>query len=64
MFVIQDRKETDNIIRFDKAWKNACQDDGIGIMEYLSLAPVAQWIEQWIPKPYSAISISCVFLIG
>ena len=58
MVVIQDREETDNIIRFDNAWKNACQDDGIGIMEYLSLAPVAQWIEQWIPNPNPTKSIS------
>ena len=30
-YVFLNRKGTDKIKRFDKAWKNACQDAGIGI---------------------------------
>lgn len=51
-------------MRFNQIWKNACQDDGIGIMEYLPFAPVAQWMEQWIPNPNSAKSICYKILIA
>ena len=33
-YVFLNRKETDKTKRFDKVWKNACQDAEIGIRQY------------------------------